>query len=219
MHGGLVVTFNLCDNIQVAFIFSSGEVGQEAEGQFVQDDFQQESQRVQPEVPSSQHSSQRMDTLTLATCAVCTEAAASHHKPPTSQELPARWHYNPTMAVLGYQYCFAASWPSKDADLSGTLARPHLPSGATRFCLRNSQHPLCSSALDPPDPRSHDARLGAHYQSCLRFGLDSLQADCSSTWLAPLERRETGIPEGPCRVGDDRRGLSVLQYFAPTDAV
>lgn len=30
MNGGLVVTFNLCDNILVAFTFSSEQVGQES---------------------------------------------------------------------------------------------------------------------------------------------------------------------------------------------
>lgn len=106
------------------------------------------------------------------------------------------------MAVLRHHCYFAASQLKEEAVLSGTLVWTHLPAGAARFRLRNSQSVLCSSSLNPPDPRGHDANMGAHYQSCLKFGLDSLQADCSSMRLAPLERQETSIPEGPCRVGN-----------------
>lgn len=106
------------------------------------------------------------------------------------------------MAVLEHHCYFAVSQPREEAVLFDILAWPHLSAGTTSFCLRDSQHPLCSSALDSLDLRGHDAYLGAHYQSCLKFGLDSLQADCSSMWLAPLERQETSIPEGPCWVGD-----------------
>lgn len=101
------------------------------------------------------------------------------------------------MAVLGHRCYFAASQLKEEAVLSGTLPWTHLPAGATRFCLRNSQR----LSLDPPAPRGHDADVGAHYQSCLKFGLDSFQADCSSMRLAPLERQETSIPEGVLQGG------------------